>query len=103
MLCARISYLQAQETQLDKCIAYFDEIILIQNQRAILELAFGEVALQYEAGELTEKELYNLKHAWHTLDKDLDQKASKIYEVAYTEKCIRMDNESKRTQSRDAP
>ena len=105
VLCARISLLQAEEDRLvaheDKCLEYFTEIIEIQKFREMLTIGAEELIERYERGLLEKKELDMTLAVWHTTESELRQKVTKIYDTAYAEKCF--ENESKRTERRDAP
>ena len=56
---------------------------------------------RYERGELEKKELDATLAVWYITESELRQKVTKIYDTAYAEKCF--ENESKRTQRRNAP
>ena len=105
VLCVRISTLKAQEENLKaweaQCQEYFVEIMEIQKFRQMLQYGADEMMRRYERGNLTKKELDSTLAVWHTTESELRQKVTKIYDTAYTEKCF--ENESKRTERRDAP
>ena len=105
VLCARISLLQAEEDRLvahdDKCMAYFTEIIEIQKFRERLNIGAQELIERHERGLLEKKELDATLPVWYITESELRQKVTKIYDVAYAEKCF--ENESKRTERRNAP
>jgi hypothetical protein len=56
---------------------------------------------RYEEGNLTKKQLDSTLAVWHTTESELRQQVTKIYDIAYAEKCF--EDESIRTKSRDAP
>ena len=105
VLCVRISTLKAQEENLKaweaQCTEYFTEIMEIQKFRQMLQHGADEMMRRYERGNLTKKELDSTLAVWHTTESELRQKVTKIYDTAYAEKCF--ENESKRTERRDAP
>ena len=105
VLCVRISTLKAQEKDLEawdaQCLEYFTEIMEIQKFREMLSHGAEEMIKRYERGNLTKKELDSTLAVWHTTESELRQKVTKIYDTAYAEKCF--ENESKRTERRDAP
>ena len=105
VLCVRISTLKAQEKDLEawdaQCLEYFTEIMEIQKFREMLSHGADEMIKRYERGNLTKKELDSTLAVWHTTESELRQKVTKIYDTAYAEKCF--ENESKRTERRDAP
>ena len=105
VLCVRTSTLKAQEKDLKaweaQCVEYFTEIMEIQKFRQMLQHGADEMMRRYERGNLTKKELDSTLAVWHTTESELRQKVTKIYDTAYTEKCF--ENESKRTERRDAP
>ena len=105
VLCVRISTLKAQEENLKaweaQCVEYFTEIMEIQKFRQMLQHGADEMMRRYERGNLTKKELDSTLAVWHTTESELRQKVTKIYDTAYAEKCF--ENESKRTERRDAP
>ena len=93
VLCARTSLLQAQETDTDKCIEYFIEIMEVQKFRQMLMHGADVLIERYERGELEKKELDATLAVWHSTESELRQKVTKIYDTAYAEKCF--ENESK--------
>ena len=105
VLCVRISTLQAQEESLRaweaQCLEYFTEISEIQKFREMLTIGADALIKRYERGNLTKKELDSTLAVWHNTESRLREKVTKIYDTAYAEKCF--DNESKRTERRDAP
>ena len=105
VLCVRTSTLKAQEKNLEaweaQCLEYFTEIMEIQKFREMLSHGADEMIKRYERGNLTKKELDSTLAVWHTTESELRQKVTKIYDTAYAEKCF--ENESKRTERRDAP
>ena len=105
VLCVRMSSLQAEEDLLrahdDKCMEYFAEIVEVQKFREMLTTGAEFLIKRYERGNLTKKELDSTLAVWHTTESRLRQKVTKIYDVAYSEKCF--ENESKRTERRNAP
>ena len=105
VLCVRISTLKAQEESLKaweaQCQEYFVEIMEIQKFRQMLQYGADEMMRRYERGNLTKKELDMTLAVWHNTESRLREKVAKIYDTAYAEKCF--ENESKRTERRDAP
>lgn len=101
VLSVRISSLKAQQTDLDKCMEYFTEILEAQKFRQILQHGAEEMIKRYEGGNLTKKELDATLAVWHNTESELRQKVTKLYDTAYAEKCF--EDESKRTQRRNAP
>ena len=73
----------------------------IQKFREILRIGAEILIEKYERGNLTKKDLDTTLAVWHTTESELRQKVTKIYDTAYAEKCF--EDESKRTQRRDAP
>lgn len=103
VLCARISYLQAEEATIEKCTEYFTEILEVQKMRQMLQYGADELMRRYKNGNLTKKELDNTLHVWYITESGLREKVTKIYDVAYTEKCFDEDiNESRRTKKGNA-
>mgnify|MGYP003303160055 FL=1 len=105
VLCVRTSTLKAQEKNLEaweaQCLEYFTEIMEILKFREMLSHGAEEMIKRYERGNLTKKELDSTLAVWHTTESELRQKVTKIYDTAYAEKCF--EDESKRTERRDAP
>ena len=105
VLCVRISSLQAQEDELKKweaqCVEYFTEIMEIQKFREMLRIGSEEMIKRYQRGNLTKEELDSTLAVWHNTESSLREKVTKIYDTAYAEKCF--EDESKRTQRRNAP
>ena len=73
----------------------------IQKFREMLHIGAEELIERYERGLLEKKELDMSLAVWHTTESELRQKVTKIYDTAYAEKCF--ENESKRTERRNAP
>jgi len=84
----RISYLQAAEADIEKCIEYFTEIIEVQKMREMLQYGADEMILRYGRGNLTIKELDNTLHVWYITENRLREKVTKIYDTAYAENCF---------------
>ena len=101
VLCVCISSPQAQETPANRCSEYFTEIIEIQKFREMLMIGAEELIERYERGLLKKNELDATLAVWYTTENELRQKVTKLYDTAYAEKCF--ENESKRTERRDAP
>jgi len=101
VLCVRTSSLKAQEINAEKCLEYFTEIVEVQKFRQMLQHGAEEMIKRYERGYLTKKQLDTTLSVWHNTESELRQKVTKLYDTAYAEKCF--DNESKRTERRDAP
>jgi hypothetical protein len=105
ILCVRISMLQAQEESLKaweaQCLEHFTEIMEVQKFRQMLQYGADEMIRRYERGELDKKSLDSTLAVWHNTESRLREKVTKIYDTAYAEKCF--ENESKRTERRDAP
>ena len=97
----RISSSQAQEDHQNKCLEYFTEIMEAQKFREMLRIGAEIMIQRHQRGELDKKSLDSTLAVWHTTESRLRQKVIKIYDAAYAEKCF--DNESKRTERRDAP
>ena len=92
VLCVRMSSLQAEEDLLrahdEKCMEYFTEIIEIQKFREMLTIGAEILIKRYERGNLAKKELDSTLAVWHTTESRLREKVTKIYDVAYAEKCF---------------
>ena len=105
VLCVRTSTLKAQEKDLKaweaQCQEYFVEIMEIQKFREMLSYGAEVMIERHERGNLTKKELDSTLAVWHNTESRLREKVTKIYDTAYAEKCF--ENESKRTERRDAP
>ncbi len=108
VVCVHTSSLKAEEIDLrandarvTKCLEYFTEIIEIQKFREMLRIGADVLIERYERGELEKKELDATLAVWYSTESELRQKVTKIYDTAYAEKCF--ENESKRTERRDAP
>jgi len=105
VLCVRISTVKAEEEGLKaweaQCMEYFTEIMEIQKFRERLRIGADEMTLRYERGTLTKEELDTTLAVWYITESELKQKVTKLYDTARAEKCF--ENESKRTERRDAP
>ena len=88
ILCVRTSSPQAQEIDTEKCTEYFTEIMEIQKFRQMLQVGAELLIKRYERGNLTKKELDNTLAVWHNTESRLREKVTKIYDVAYAEKCF---------------
>jgi hypothetical protein len=92
ILCVRTSTLQAQEKNLkvweEQCLGYFTEITEIQKFREMLTIGADVLIKKYERGNLTKKELDSTLAVWHNTESRLREKVTKIYDVAYAEKCF---------------
>jgi hypothetical protein len=99
--CVYISSPQAQEARENKCLEYFTEIIEIQKFREMLIIGAEELIARYDRGLLEKKELDATLAVWYITESELREKVTKIYDTVYAEKCF--ENESKRTQRRNAP
>ena len=88
VLCVCISSSQAQENHQNKCLEYFTEIIEIQKFREMLTLGAEELIWRYEHGLFEKKKLDITLSVWHTTESELRQKVTKLYDVAYAEKCF---------------
>jgi hypothetical protein len=101
----RTSTLQAQEKNLKaweaQCLEYFTEIMEVQKFREMLRFGAEIMIEKHQRGNLTKKELDSTLAVWHNTESRLRDKVTKIYDTAYAEKCF--ENESKRTERRDAP
>tara|TARA_R100001443_G_scaffold101746_1_gene109691 strand:+ start:176 stop:484 length:309 start_codon:yes stop_codon:yes gene_type:complete len=101
----RTSTLQAQEKNLKaweaQCLEYFTEIMEVQKFREMLRYGAEIMIEKHQHGNLTKKELDSTLAVWHNTESRLREKVTKIYDTAYAEKCF--ENESKRTERRDAP
>jgi len=72
--------------------------------RQMLQYGADELTRRYESGNLTKKELDSTLHVWYITESRLREEVTKIYDIAYAEKCFDEDiNESRRTKRRDAP
>ena len=100
-LCVYISSPQAQESPQHKCLEYFVEIMEIQKFREMLRIGADVLIERYERGELDKQELDTTLAVWYITESELRQKVTKLYDTAYAEKCF--ENESKRTERRNAP
>jgi hypothetical protein len=80
--------LKAQETDTEKCVEHFTEIMEIQKFRQMLQVGADAMIKRYERGNLTKKELDSTLLVWHNTESELRQKATRIYDIAYKEKCF---------------
>jgi hypothetical protein len=107
VLCVRISSLEAEEDLLrayeEKCMVYFTEIIEFQKFREMLMLGADILRERYDRGNLAKKELDSTLRVWYITESRLREKVTKIYDIAYSEKCFKDRNESIRTHRRNAP
>ena len=86
--CAPISFGQAQERETNRCAEYFEEIWEIHRFQEMLRIGADEIIERYNRGELTKEELDTTLTIWHNTESELQQRVSKIYEVARSEKCF---------------
>ena len=87
-LCVPISSSSAQERKTDRCAEYFQEILEIHKFQEMLRIGAEEITERYNRGELTKEELDTTLTIWHNTESKLQQRVSKIYEVARSEKCF---------------
>ena len=88
VLCARISYLQAEEATIEKCTEYFTQILETQKLRQTLQHGADEMIKRHERGNLTKKELDSTLHVWYITESRLREKVTEIYDAAYKQKCF---------------
>jgi len=88
VLCARISWLRAEEVRIDNCVEYFTELLEIYRLRQMLHYGIQEIERRYETGNITKEELDTTVEIWNTTDSELQSKAVKIHQVATKEKCF---------------
>ena len=100
MLCVRISTLQAQETEINKCFSYYTEIIDIQEQRKMFQEGIESIIDSYAQGKVNKKQVDIAIGLWHTVESKLKREVTSLYDTAYAEGCF---DESLRTKTRDAP
>jgi len=92
VLCVSTSWSQAQESPQNKCLEYFTQIVEIQDLRQMLRHGVEEIIERYERGKLDKKILDSSVAIWHTTESELRERVTKIYDIAYSEKCF--DNRS---------
>jgi len=88
VLCARISWLRAEEVRIDNCVEYFTELLEIYRLRQMLHYGIQEIERRHETGNITKEELDTTVEIWNTTDSELQSKAVKIHQVATKEKCF---------------
>ena len=88
VLCVRISYLQAEETTIEKCAEYFTQILETQKLRQVLQHGADEMIKRHKRGNLTKKELDSTLHVWYITESRLREKVTEIYDAAYKQKCF---------------
>jgi hypothetical protein len=88
VLCVRISCLRAEEADAGKCAEYFVEILEIQKMREMLQYGADALIERYERGELKKKELDATLQVWYITESELKQRVTKLYDVAYKQKCF---------------
>jgi hypothetical protein len=84
----RTSALKAEEAAVEKCVEYFDEILETQQMRQILQHGANELMARFDRGELTKIELDNTLRVWHTVESELKEKVTALYDIAYKKKCF---------------
>jgi len=93
--CAHVSQAKAQNKHEEKCIEYFVQILDIQKFREMIGIGIEEIIAGHKTGEITESQLKGSITIWKKTEKDLQQKVTKLYDVAYREKCFEEKNESR--------
>ena len=96
----RISTVQAQEDQINKCFAYYEQIIEIQEQRTLFQHGLEQIIGLFTEGKLSKKEVDRSIALWHTVESRLKGEVTSLYDAAYAEGCF---DESLGTKTRDAP
>ena len=100
VLCVRISTLKAQEDQINKCFAYYEQIVEIQEQRTMFQHGLEQIIDLFADGKLSKKEVDRSIALWHTVESKLKREVTSLYDTAYAEGCF---DESLGTKTRDAP
>jgi hypothetical protein len=67
---------------------YFVEILDIQKFREMIGIGIEEIILGHSLGVITDAELKASTAIWKKTEEELRQKVTKIYDVAYREKCF---------------
>jgi hypothetical protein len=60
----------------------------VQKFREMLRIGAEIMIERYRRGDLEKKELDSTLAVWHTTESELREKVTKIYDVAYAEKCF---------------
>ena len=100
VLCVRISSLQAQEDQINKCYSYFEEILEIQGERRKFRVGVEYILELATQGKVDKKTLAMTVAWWHTVESSLKSEVTSLYDTAYAEGCF---DESLGTKTRNAP
>ena len=88
LLCVRTSVLKAEEATLEKCVEYFEEILETQKMRQIFQRGANELMARFERGEITKIEVDNTLRVWHTVENELKDKVTALYDLTYEKKCF---------------
>jgi len=56
--------------------------------REMLQYGADEMILRYDRGQLKKKELDSTLHVWYITESRLREKVTKLYDIAYAEKCF---------------
>ena len=86
--CVHVSQARAQNKHEEKCMEYFVQILDIQKFREMIGIGIEEIIAGHKAGEITESQLKGSIIIWKRTAEDLRQKVTKLYDVAYREKCF---------------
>ena len=86
--CAHVSQARAQNKHEEKCMEYFVQILDIQKFREMIGIGIEEIIAGHKTGEITEAQLKGSIAIWKKTEEQLRQKVTKIYDVAYREKCF---------------
>jgi len=96
----RISSLQAQDAQINKCYSYYEQIVDIQDRRKTFQDGVDVLFDLYAQGKLNKKQLDSTLALWHTVESKMRAEVTSLYDTAYEEGCF---DESLGTKTRDAP
>jgi len=86
--CAHVSQASAQNKHEKKCMEYFVQILDIQKFREMIGIGIEEIIIGHSIGVITDAELKASTAIWKKTEEELRQKVTKLYDVAYREKCF---------------
>jgi len=84
----RISILQAEEEQMNKCHTYFEQILEIQEQRKQFQDGLELLLDLHAVGKVSKKDLDKSIALWHTVESTLKEEVTALYDKAYAEGCF---------------
>jgi len=88
LLCARISFVLAQEEQAETCLEIFIDMIEVAKFREMLKIGAQQLQEKFRRGELSKESLDTTLEVWHYTDNKLENQLRQLTKLAQTQKCF---------------